>query len=213
MIASEGKIILIPLLLITLAAFWFQHSYQSAWLYRINWVLVVLFLFCLYFFRIPVRVMSSNLDQFISPADGKVVQIIPVNDPDLGEVKQISIFLSVFNVHQQWIPLSGKVLSKKVIHGKYLAAFNHKASLDNEQTWTVLEDTQGNSYKIKQIAGLIARRVINHLEADLEVTRGGKLGFIRFGSRVDILIPDNFLISVNIGDRVKGGETIIGQFK
>jgi len=213
MIASEGKVVLIPLFLITIIGFWIQNSYPSDWLYRLNWILLILLLFCLYFFRIPVRSLNSNSNEFISPADGKVVQIIPVNDPDLGDVTQISIFLSVFNVHKQWIPVSGKVLSKKVHPGKFLAAFNHKASLENEQTWTILQDENGNAYKTKQIAGLIARRIINHLKPGDEVTRGGKLGFIRFGSRVDILIPDNFQIFIKIGDRVKGGETVIGTFK
>ncbi|MFQ6609450.1 MAG: phosphatidylserine decarboxylase [Fidelibacterota bacterium] len=213
MIAPEGKVILIPLFFITIIAFWIQNSYPSVWLYRLNWILLIFLLFCLYFFRIPVRSTNSDSHHFLSPADGKVVQIIPVNDPDLGDVTQISIFLSVFNVHKQWIPLSGTVVSKKVYPGKFLAAFNHKASLENEQTWTIFKDDLGNTYKTKQIAGLIARRIINHLKSGDEVIRGGKLGFIRFGSRVDILIPDNFQIFVKVGDRVKGGETTIGTFK
>ena len=213
MIAPEGRIILIPLLVSILAAMWIQSNYPFVWLYRLNGVLIVFFIFCLYFFRVPVRAGSEDTGQFLSPADGKIVQIIPVTDNDLGNTTQISIFLSVFNVHKQWVPLSGTVLTKTVIHGKFFAAYHHKASMDNEQTWTVLEDTRGNRYKIKQIAGLIARRVINHLAPGESVSRGGQLGFIRFGSRVDILITDQFQIAVKQGDRVNGGETIIGHFK
>ncbi len=213
MIAQEGRIILIPLFIVMVVLFGVQSVYPSVWLYRFNWLLVALFVFCLYFFRLPVRTLPADESAFISPADGKIVQIMSVEDKDLGKVKQISIFLSVFNVHKQWVPFSGKVLDKRVIHGKFLAAFNHKASLDNEQTWTLLETDSGIRYKIKQIAGLIARRVLNDLSAGDSVAKGDKLGFIRFGSRVDILVPEDFMTAVNLGDRVKGGSTIIGYFK
>jgi phosphatidylserine decarboxylase len=183
------------------------------WLYKINWLVLALFIFSLYFFRIPVRQFPDDEKLFISPADGKIVKITAIDDPDLGAVTQISIFLSVFNVHKQWIPLSGTVLDKNVNKGKFLAAFNHKASMDNEQTSTVLKDLEGNKFKIKQIAGFIARRIINNLSAGETVVRGNQLGFIRFGSRVDILVGDNFKINIEMGDKVKGGETIIGYFK
>ena len=212
MIAPEGKIIIIPLLLFVLAGTGIQAYYPSEGLKWINLALAVLTLFSLYFFRDPQRIPPSN-NGFLSPADGKVVQIINVEDEEIGPAKQISIFLSVFNVHRQRVPLSGKVISKNNNSGKFLAAFNHKASLDNEQTVVTFETENGKRYKIKQIAGLIARRILNYMEPENRVERGQRLGFIRFGSRVDIIVPPEFQIDVSLGDMVRGNQTIIGRFE
>ena len=212
MIAPEGKIILIPLLLLVLAGTGIQAYYPSEGLKWINLTLAFLTLFSLYFFRDPQRIPPNN-DGFLSPGDGKVVQIIDVEDAEIGNAKQISIFLSVFNVHSQRVPLSGKVISKTYNSGKFLAAFNHKASLDNEQTVVMFETESGKMYKIKQIAGLIARRILNYMEPENRVERGQRLGFIRFGSRVDIIVPPEFQIDVSLGDMVRGNQTIIGRFE
>ena len=212
MIAPEGKIILIPLLLLVLAGTGIQAYYPSEGLKWINLTMALLTLFSLYFFRDPQRIPPNN-DGFLSPGDGKVVQIIDVEDAEIGKAKQISIFLSVFNVHSQRVPLSGKVISKTYNSGKFLAAFNHKASLDNEQTVVMFETESGKRYKIKQIAGLIARRILNYMEPENRVDRGQRLGFIRFGSRVDIIVPPEFQIDVSLGDMVRGNQTIIGRFK
>mgnify|MGYP000392067803 FL=1 len=212
MIAPEGKIIIIPLLLFVLAGTGIQAYYPSEGLKWINLALAVLTLFSLYFFRDPQRIPPNN-NGFLSPADGKVVQIINVEDEEIGPAKQISIFLSVFNVHRQRVPLSGKVISKNNNSGKFLAAFNHKASLDNEQTVVTFETENGKRYKIKQIAGLIARRILNYMEPENRVERGQRLGFIRFGSRVDIIVPPEFQIDVSLGDMVRGNQTIIGRFE
>ena len=212
MIAPEGKIILIPLLLLVLAGTGIQAYYPSEGLKWINLTIALLTLFSLYFFRDPQRIPPNN-DGFLSPGDGKVVQIIDVEDAEIGKAKQISIFLSVFNVHSQWVPLSGKVISKTYNSGKFLAAFNHKASLDNEQTVVMFETESGKMYKIKQIAGLIARRILNYMEPENRVERGQRLGFIRFGSRVDIIVPEDFQIDVSLGDMVRGNQTIIGRFE
>ncbi|RMZ49323.1 phosphatidylserine decarboxylase family protein [Candidatus Marinimicrobia bacterium PRS2] len=212
MIAPEGKIILIPLLLLVLAGTGIQAYYPSDGLKWMNLTVAVLTLFSLYFFRDPQRIPPNN-DGFLSPGDGKVVQIIDIEDADIGQAKQISIFLSVFNVHSQRVPLAGKVISKVYNPGKFLAAFNHKASLDNEQTVVMFETESGKRYKIKQIAGLIARRILNYMEPENMVERGQRLGFIRFGSRVDIIVPEDFQIDVSLGDIVRGNQTIIGRFK
>ena len=212
MIAPEGKIIIIPLLLFVLAGTGIQAYYPSEGLKWINLALAVLTLFSLYFFRDPQRIPPNN-NGFLSPADGKVVQIINVEDEEIGPAKQISIFLSVFNVHRQRVPLSGKVISKNNNSGKFLAAFNHKASLDNEQTVVTFETENGKRYKIKQIAGLIARRILNYMEPENRVERGQRLGFIRFGSRVDIIVPPEFQIDVSLGDMVRGNQSIIGRFE
>ena len=212
MIAPEGKIILFPLLLLVLAGTGIQAYYPSEGLKWINLTMALLTLFSLYFFRDPQRIPPNN-DGFLSPGDGKVVQIIDVEDAEIGKAKQISIFLSVFNVHSQRVPLSGKVISKTYNSGKFLAAFNHKASLDNEQTVVMFETESGKMYKIKQIAGLIARRILNYMEPENRVERGQRLGFIRFGSRVDIIVPPEFQIDVSLGDMVRGNQTIIGRFE
>ena len=212
MIAPEGKIILIPLLLLVLAGTGIQAYYPSEGLKWINLTIALLTLFSLYFFRDPQRIPPNN-DGFLSPGDGKVVQIIDVEDGEIGKAKQISIFLSVFNVHSQRVPLSGKVISKTFNSGKFLAAFNHKASLDNAQTVVMFETESGKMYKIKQIAGLIARRILNYMEPENRVERGQRLGFIRFGSRVDIIVPEDFQIDVSLGDMVRGNQTIIGRFE
>ena len=212
MIAPEGKIILIPLLLLVLAGTGIQAYYPSEGLKWINLTMALLTLFSLYFFRDPQRIPPNN-DGFLSPGDGKVVQIIDVEDAEIGKAKQISIFLSVFNVHSQRVPLSGKVISKTYNSGKFLAAFNHKASLNNEQTVVMFETESGKMYKIKQIAGLIARRILNYMEPENRVERGQRLGFIRFGSRVDIIVPPEFQIDVSLGDMVRGNQTIIGRFE
>ena len=123
--------------------------------------IVIFVIFSLYFFRDPERDMPTDESLFVSPADGKVVQIIDVNDPEVGQAKQISIFLSVFNVHKQVVPMTGKILHSKYNKGKFLAAWDHKASMDNEQTEVLIETETGLKYKVKQIAGLIARRIVN----------------------------------------------------
>ena len=211
MIAPEGKIILIPLLLLVLAGTGIYTYYPSEVLKWINLMVALLILFSLYFFRDPKRIPPNN-NGFISPGDGKIVQIIDIEDADIGKAKQISIFLSVFNVHSQRVPISGKVISKAYNPGKFLAAFNHKASLDNEQTVVMFETESGKRYKITQIAGLIARRILNYMEPELSVERGQRLGFIRFGSRVDIIVPEDFQIDVSLGDIVEGNLSIIGHF-
>jgi len=174
--------------------------------------MALLTVFCLYFFRDPVRSVDDNIDNFLSPADGKVVKIVDINDSEIGTAKQISIFLSVFNVHCQRVPIDAKVLDYTYNHGKFFAAFKHKASLDNEQTITLFETKDGKQFKIKQIAGWIARRIANYMKPGVSVNRGERLGFIRFGSRVDIIVPEDFKINVNLDDVVRGNKTVIGSF-
>ncbi|MBC8311753.1 MAG: phosphatidylserine decarboxylase family protein [Candidatus Marinimicrobia bacterium] len=215
MIAAEGKIILVPLILLALATTGFSvySEMGGSGLKGVNIALWVFILFSLYFFRDPVRIPAGEANQMVSPADGKVVQILDVEDSDIGKAKQISIFLSVFNVHCQRVPLTGKVISSFYNRGKFLAAFNHKASMDNEQTAIVFETESGSKYKVKQIAGLIARRILNYMDPEMVVEKGQRLGFIRFGSRVDIIVPPNFKINVSLGDIVEGNLSIIGEFE
>ena len=209
--APEGKIILIPASILLLILGYLSFKTGNVWIksfYILDFIFVI---FSLYFFRDPERTMPEDTSKFVSPADGKVVQIIDLNDPKVGQAKQISIFLSVFNVHKQAVPMSAKVLHSKYIKGKFLAAFNHKASFDNEQTEILFETESGIKFKIKQIAGLIARRILCYMEVGESVERGDRLGFIRFGSRVDIIVPYNFKIDVKVGDIVENCKSIIGS--
>jgi len=211
MIAPEGKIILIPASILLLIFGFMSFKTEGMWIKSFFIFDFIFVIFSLYFFRDPDRAMPEDKSLFISPADGKVVQIIDVNDLEVGQAKQISIFLSVFNVHKQAVPMSSKVLHSKYNKGKFLAAWDHKASMDNEQTEILFETESGMKYKIKQIAGLIARRILCYMVEGESVERGDRLGFIRFGSRVDIIVPFDFKIKVKVGDIVKNRISVIGS--
>ncbi len=183
------------------------------WFLSLPWIagiFGILLLFVTYFFRDPEREIPADANAVVSPADGKVVEIVTEKDPILGKsFKRISIFLSVFNVHIQRMPISGKIEKVQYNQGKFLAAFNHKASLDNEQN-TLLISSGKTHVLVKQIAGLIARRLVCWVQGGDELERGQRFGLIRFGSRVDLFLPENSRISVSIGDHVQGGSSIIG---
>ena len=211
MIADEGKIIIKPVLLLFIITLGYYNINPLGILYWVNLVLFIFFIFILYFFREPKRLIQCY-SKFLSPADGKIIQITDIEDEDLGKAKQISIFLSIFNVHSQRVPFTGKVVSKLYNSGKFHLAFNNKTSKYNEHTSVLFETDNGQKYKVKQIAGFIARRIINYMIPNERVEIGERLGFIRFGSRVEIILPKNFIIDVKIGDRVKGNISVIGRF-
>ena len=215
MIASEGKIIIIPTIIILFIGITISYLIDSlAWISYFNYTTFCFLLFSVYFFREPKRKVSGEANEMLSPADGKVIQIIDLEDTEIGQAKQISIFLSVFNVHSQYVPIDSKVIWSKYHAGKYLMAFNHKTSTQNERTSTLFETKGHNRYKIKQIAGFIARRILNYMKTDQIVEKGQRLGFIRFGSRVEIIIPkNNFEILLKKGDKVKANLSSIGIFK
>ena len=210
MIAKEGRIILIPLLLITIPIGIYAHVVNNILFSSIYFFLGILFLFCINFFRDPKRIIPMGDNLIIAPADGKIVKVVEINDPDIGDAKLVSIFLNVFNVHVNRVPIDGTVISSIYRSGKFLAAFDHKASDENEQVVTIISHKTGN-YKVKQIAGLIARRIICYAKEGLKLHKGGRLGFIRFGSRTDLIMPSNIKLNVKLGEKVKGGETIIGE--
>ena len=211
MIASEGKVICIPLMLSLVI---FSILALTTSIFWINYLCVFnlgVTLFCVNFFRDPKRILNRNQGDMVSPADGKVVQIVEILDDDIGRASVISIFLSVFNVHRQWVPFDSKVLNYHYNKGAFFGAFFNKASDRNEQSVTYFQTNFGN-YKVKQIAGFIARRIINYMIPDDKKIAGDKLGFIRFGSRVDIIVPQNFNINVSVGQKVRGCITILGKF-
>ena len=216
MVASEGKIVIIPIILIFFIGIFINHLIDDSlsWLKYFNYFSFSFLLFTLYFFRNPKRKPVGASNQMVSPADGKVIQIINVDDPDISNAKQISIFLSIFNVHSQYVPIDSSVISSNYFSGKYLLAFNHKTSSKNEQSTTLFKTKENNKYKIKQIAGFIARRILNYMESDQSVIKGQRLGFIRFGSRVEIIVSsNNFDVIVQKGDKIKANISTIGIFK
>lgn len=164
--------------------------------------------FVAWFFRNPERETPSDAGIVISPADGRVIAAGSCN----GGTK-ISIFMSVFNVHVNRIPATGIVKKIEYNKGKFLVASRDKASLENEQNAVTIEDEAGRLIKFTQIAGLVARRIVCYLNEGDRVKCGQRFGMIRFGSRVDVCLPEGLSLNVKVGDRVKSGETILGTYE
>lgn len=214
MIAPGGfKIIIITTIILVGLAF-LTYFYPNWILKIITAIIGIFFLFNFYFFRDPEREIPAGDGLILAPGDGKVVQIERVMEPDYfkSEVRRLSIFLSVFDVHVNRTPISGSVDYFRYIPGKFLLAFKPKASELNEQTVIGIHNGQ-KRILFKQIAGIIARRIVCEISEGDTVAAGSRFGLIRYGSRVDVFYPDNAEISVEIGDHVYGGETIIGSFK
>ena len=166
------------------------------------------------FFRLPVRQIKPDENLIYSPADGKVVSIEEVFEDEFlkKECKKVSIFMSVFNVHQNRIPVSGKVVYSKHHPGKYLVAWHPKSSVKNERHTVVIETNKGELILIRQIAGIVARRIICNVKEGDEVKQGDELGFIMFGSRVDVFSPLNIKINIELKEKTKGNITVLGHF-
>ena len=211
-IAPEGYRIIFYIALIWALTYLLSIYFEYSWIKLASVYLFYILLIVCYFFRDPIRDIIYNNENFLSPADGKVVSIKPFEDEDLGKSIKIAIFLSFFNVHRQWIPLNAKVIDSNYNPGKFFGAFKDKSSEKNEQTSILFSDINKNEFKIKQIAGFVARRIVNHMNPNLDVSQGQKLGFIKFGSRVEIIVPENFEIRVKKGMKVKGCKTVIGKF-
>lgn len=173
---------------------------------------VVLFLI-FYFFRIPARQYSINESTIVSPCDGKVVVIEEVQADEYFSDKriQVSVFMSPLNVHVNRNPISGEVMYSQYHKGKYLVAWHPKSSLENERHTNVFKI--GNKEVLtKQIAGALAKRIVNYLKVGDQVKQGTEMGFIKFGSRVDLLLPLDAAVQVKIGDKVQGGISIIAKW-
>tara|TARA_Y100001970_G_scaffold251099_1_gene323524 strand:- start:2284 stop:2802 length:519 start_codon:yes stop_codon:yes gene_type:complete len=170
-------------------------------------------IFCLNFFRDPKRITPRQDNLIISPADGKIIKIDELDDPNSGEkLKIVSIFLSVFNVHANRMPIDGKFIDVQYVKGKFLAAFDHQASDYNERM-EIKIDSKFGIIKVKQIAGLVARRILCYANVGEKMEAGGRLGFIRFGSRTDIILPASIDLKIELDQKVFGGETIIGVYE
>ena len=183
----------------------------------IAWALFVLvtmfFLFIISFFRVPKRNYTKDSRAIIAPCDGKVVVIEETVDPEYFKDKrlQVSIFMSPANVHVNRNPMDGEVLYSQYHKGKYLVAWDPKSSTENERHSVVIKNNN-TTILVKQIAGAVARRIVNYLKPGQSVVQNEEMGFIKFGSRVDILLPPGTPVKVKIGDVVWGGVTVIAAF-
>ena len=174
-------------------------------------LILIQFLLILWFFRNPIRNIKINPELILSPADGKIVAIKEVTETEFfnDKRKQVSIFLSPLDIHVNRYPVSGKIIFSKYHKGKYLVAWHPKSSDKNERTTVVIDNKKFGEVMYRQIAGAVARRIINYAKPNKKVIQGDDSGFIKFGSRVDLLLPIECKIRVKIGQKVKGGITEI----
>ena len=176
----------------------------------ILWASVILFFFILSFFRIPNRNLTKGEGHVVCPADGKVVVIEEIFDVEYFKDKrlQVSIFMSPANVHVNRCPVSGKVVYSKYHKGKYLVAWHPKSSTENERHSVVIKNDR-IEILVKQIAGALAKRIVNYCKVDQVAEQGDEMGFIKFGSRVDVLLPVGTKINVELNQKVQGGVTVL----
>ena len=215
-INKEGYIIITVTGLICLAAWLMAYLFieaLAAYLWIVGALLVVFWFFVMAFFRQPRRVQIHDDELIFSPCDGRVVVTEVVTDDEYltEEMLQVSIFMSVTNVHINWFPVGGVVKYFKYHPGRFLLAWHPKSSTDNERTTTVVQTVKGVEVLFRQIAGFVARRIVSYVKVDEEVHQNDKCGFIKFGSRIDILLPENAELLVEIGDRVVGTLTPIAR--
>lgn len=215
-IHKEGiKTIVITAILfgaVNLASFYFL-SYNYPWLsWAIFLVSITLWLFIISFFRVPFRELVLNEEYVIAPADGKVVVIEEAYDEEYFRDKrlQISIFMSPANVHQNRNPVSGEVVYSRYHKGKYLVAWHPKSSTENERHSVVIMNKSGEVL-VKQIAGAVARRIVNYLKVGQKADQAAEMGFIKFGSRVDVLLPLGTKVEVKLNQVVVGGITVLAR--
>jgi phosphatidylserine decarboxylase len=174
-------------------------------------VSLLVFLSVVSFFRKPFRRFFIDDSKIVAPADGKIVAIEEVEETEYFRDKrlQVSIFMSPSNVHINWMPVSGTIEYVKYHPGKFLVAWHPKCSTSNERNTIVIKDDEGGEILVRQIAGFLARRIVSYLEVGDESEQGMEMGFIKFGSRVDLFLPLDAKIEVEMGQKVKGGKTVI----
>lgn len=214
-IHKEGiAIIFIALILVASLNLVFFWIFRNSLLQSLFAVISVIFLLLIiWFFRNPLRYVLPDDTVIICPADGKIVQIEEVVENEYFKDKrlQISIFMSPLNVHVNRYPVSGRVSYFKYHPGKYLVAWHPKSSLLNERSTVVIKDHNGREILVRQIAGAVARRIVPYAVQGQNVVQGDELGFIKFGSRVDLFLPLDTKIEAKTGDKVTGNLTIIGR--
>lgn len=178
-------------------------------------ILVAFWFFIVAFFREPRRVRIHDEDLIFAPCDGTVVVTEIVDETEYlnSEMLQISIFMSVTNVHMNWVPVAGEVEYFKHHHGRFLVAWHPKSSTENERTTTVIKMSNGTQVLFRQIAGFVARRIVSYMKVGNKVEQNSVAGFIKFGSRVDILVPKSIELLVEIGTRTIGSQTPIARLR
>lgn len=217
MFHKEGhKIILISLIL-TVISFLFIDNYivETFWLRTVLMLLILVFLILiLQFFRNPIRQTIINDHHIISPVDGKVVVIEEVYEKEYLKQQciQLSVFMSPINVHVTRYPISGDITFSEYHEGKYLVAWHPKASEENERTTVVVKSKIFGEVLFRQIAGALAKRIVNYAKEGENAKQGEDSGFIKFGSRVDIYIPLDSKIKVKLNDKVRGGESVLACY-
>ena len=183
-------------------------------MWLLAFVLTVVAIWCAAFFRDPERSGARGGNLVIAPADGRVVLITTVDEPTFlgGRAQRISIFMNIFNVHVNRYPFGGTVSYRKYLEGKFLDAHAERASVENEQSSVGIE-WDGRRVLVRQIAGLIARRIITYGALNDTVRQGDRMGLIRFGSRVDVFVPENAVIKVKVGDLPVAGTTVLAELR
>ncbi len=215
-IHKEGHLILTGLLVMLAVAntviFTFMSSMQGFALSFLT-VSVIGYLLILWFFRLPIRTIAENNNHVIAPADGKIVAIEETVENEYFKDRrlQVSIFMSPLNVHVNLFPVAGMVKYYKYHPGKYLVAWHPKASESNERSSVVIENGE-HSVLVRQIAGALARRIVCYARTGEQVRQGQELGFIKFGSRVDLFLPPEVNLNVKIGQKVSGKTSVIASF-
>ena len=219
-INKEGYTIIAVSGLICLAIWFFFYwllttREESLLIWAATAFLLIFWGFVIAFFREPRRVRIHDEDLVFSPCDGRVVvtEVVTEDEYLKQEMLQISIFMSVTNVHMNWVPVAGKVDYFKYHPGRFLVAWHPKSSTENERTTTVIEMKDGRKVLFRQIAGLVARRIISYMKVGSQVEQNSVAGFIKFGSRVDVLVPKDSQVLVSIGDAVVGSQTPIVRLK
>lgn len=216
MLHKEGKATILITLLGVFALNFAISFTEINWLINIILGLSVVFLIIiLQFFRNPTVTVTQNENQVICPADGKVVVIEEIMETEYYNEKrlQVSVFMSPFNVHVNRNPIGGIVKYFKYHKGLYLVAWHPKSSTENERTTTVIEKPNGVSVLFRQIAGALAKRIVWYVKEGQQAEQGAEMGFIKFGSRVDLYLPLDAKINVTLNQVVKGGKTVIAEIK
>jgi phosphatidylserine decarboxylase len=215
-IHKEGRTLLFILLIILVGINWVvisRYPGQEAIQNISIGASIIFYLIILQFFRNPLFTVSKNEKFVLAPADGKVVVIEETDETEYlnSRRKQISIFMSPINVHVNRMPVSGSISYYKYHPGKYLVAWHPKSSTENERTTVVARMKNGTEVLFRQIAGALARRIKCYVKEGVSLEQGQEFGFIKFGSRVDVFLPLNATVKVNIGDVTTGGKTVIAE--
>ena len=213
MFHKEGHKIILITFSIIVTIFLLLDYFSIEYMIYIQLFLIGQLIIVLQFFRNPKRITSFGNNHVVSPVDGKVVVIEEVYEPEYFKDKriQVSIFMSPINVHVTRYPVSGEVLFSKYHPGKYLVAWHPKSSTENERTTIVIKNESSAEILYRQIAGALARRIVNYAKKSSKVNQGEDAGFIKFGSRVDLFLPLNTKINVKLNQKVKGAEDIIAN--